>query len=59
MKPSINLKHLKALTDDVGIIQHTKYDIPDRKNGYALDDQARALIAVTYLNENELAKVYL
>jgi len=59
MKPQINLSHLKSLTDDVGIIQHTKFDIPDRKNGYALDDQARALIATILLGEDKLAKIYL
>lgn len=59
MKPQTNLSHLKSLTDDVGIIQHTKFDIPDRKNGYALDDQARALIATILLGEDKLAKVYL
>jgi len=59
MKPQINLSHLKSLTDDVGIIQHTKFDIPDRKNGYALDDQARALIATILLEEDKLAHVYL
>jgi len=59
MKPQINLSHLKALTDDVGIIQHTKYDILDRKNGYALDDQARALIATILLGEEKLSRVYL
>jgi len=59
MKTQINLSHLKSLTDDVGIIQHTKFNIPDRKNGYALDDQARALIATTLLGEDKLANVYL
>ena len=59
MKHQINLSHLKSLTDDVGIIQHTKFDIPDRKNGYALDDQARALIATILLGENRLAHIYL
>lgn len=59
MKTQINLSHLKSLTDDVGIIQHTKFAIPDRKNGYALDDQARALIATILLGEDKLALIYL
>jgi len=31
------------LTDDTGIIQHTKYGIPDLKHGYSADDVGRAL----------------
>ena len=45
IKPPIKLDHLKALTDDTGIIQHTKYSIPNRKEGYTTDDNARALVA--------------
>lgn len=44
--PDLNLAHLKKLTDDVGIIQHASYGIPDRKHGYSADDVARALVAV-------------
>ena len=45
IKPPIRLDFLKALTDDTGILQHTKYSIPNRKEGYTTDDNARALIA--------------
>jgi glycosyltransferase involved in cell wall biosynthesis len=45
--PVIKLNHLIALTDDTGIMQHAKHSIPDRKNGYTLDDNARALIVAT------------
>ena len=45
IKPPIKLDHLKALTDDTGILQHTKYSIPNRKEGYTTDDNARALVA--------------
>lgn len=44
--PRLNLDHLKLLTDDVGILQHAKYTVPDRSHGYCTDDNARALIAV-------------
>lgn len=44
--PEIRLDHLKLLTDDVGILQHAKYMVPDRFHGYCTDDNARALIAV-------------
>lgn len=42
--PKIKLKHIQNLTDDTGIIQHTKHSISDRKTGYTSDDNARALI---------------
>ncbi|MCM8804659.1 MAG: glycosyltransferase [Candidatus Omnitrophica bacterium] len=43
----IKLTHLETLTDDVGIIQHAKFSMADRKTGYTTDDNARALIVVT------------
>ncbi len=45
--PAIKLNHILSLTDDVGIIQHAKYSIPNRKTGYTLDDNSRALIVAT------------
>ena len=45
IKTPIKLDHFKALTDDTGILQHTKYSIPNRKEGYTTDDNARALVA--------------
>lgn len=44
--PAIQLKHLAALTDDTGVIQHAAYGIPDRRYGYSTDDAGRALVAV-------------
>ncbi|MEO6991690.1 MAG: hypothetical protein ABI346_06875 [Candidatus Baltobacteraceae bacterium] len=38
------LTHLAALTDEVGVIQHATYDIPNRSTGYCTDDVARAFI---------------
>ncbi len=46
--PPFDLKHLKRLTDDTGIIQHAKYIIPERSTGYCLDDNARALMVATW-----------
>ena len=43
--PAINLKHIQAMTTDVGIIQFSKINQPDIKSGYTLDDNARALVA--------------
>jgi len=42
--PEIKLDHLKALTDDTGILQHANHTIPDRTYGYCTDDNARALL---------------
>jgi len=45
--PQINLKHLRLMTDDTGVLQHAKFTIPDRAHGYCVDDNARALIVAT------------
>jgi len=42
--PNLNLNHLRRLTDDTGMIEHAKFVIPKRDEGYCLDDNARALI---------------
>ena len=42
--PKFSLAHVTRLTDDTGIVQHAKYGIPNLKEGYCLDDNARALI---------------
>ena len=42
--PPYSLVHIKRLTDDTGIIQHAKFGIPNLKEGYCLDDNARALL---------------
>lgn len=43
--PPITFKHLRTLTDGTGILQHAKFSLPNRHEGYCLDDNARALIA--------------
>ena len=45
--PMFNLGHVKRLTDSTGIIQHAKYNIPRFKDGYCLDDNARALLVTS------------
>jgi glycosyltransferase involved in cell wall biosynthesis len=44
--PPFSLAHIKRLTDDTGIIQHANFGIPNLKEGYCLDDNARALLMV-------------
>ena len=38
------LDHLLALTDDVGLLQHARRNVPNRAHGYCLDDVGRALV---------------
>lgn len=49
--PQPKLDHIIRLSDDVGILQHAKYIVPDRYHGYCTDDNARALIAVLMARE--------
>jgi len=64
--PPFSLVHIRRLTDDTGIIQHAKFGIPNLKEGYCLDDNARALLMVlmAYRQKKdllalELAPIYL
>lgn len=45
--PEIEIDHLLRMTDDTGLLQHAKYIIPERLNGYCTDDNSRALIFTT------------
>ncbi len=56
--PAFSMAHIKRLTDDTGIVQHAKYGIPNLKEGYCLDDNARALLLVILAykqNKNKVA----
>ncbi|MFH1327182.1 MAG: glycosyltransferase [archaeon] len=64
--PSIKLEHLKRLTDRFACLQFAKGSTPDKKSGYTLDDNARALIIAVMQNTLQdsplsfsLAKTYL
>ncbi len=39
-----NLKAVSKITDSCGILQHSRSSVPDRRHGYCLDDNARALM---------------
>jgi glycosyltransferase involved in cell wall biosynthesis len=49
--PTLNLDHVNALTDDTGMLQHAIFTIPNRAEGYATDDNARALIFTVLLEQ--------
>jgi len=61
--PEIKIAHLKAFTDDTGLLQHANYTIPDRNYGYCTDDNARALLVAAmgkkYLPTNGFGLDYL
>jgi len=54
--PKFSLAHVVRLTDDTGIVQHAKYGIPNLKEGYCLDDNARALIMALMAYERNNSK---
>lgn len=43
----VKLAGIAAITDDVGIMQHCTKGVPDRRHGYCIDDNARALMLVS------------
>ena len=64
--PPIKLDHVRTLTNDTGIMEHSKFSIPNRREGYTTDDNARALFAVLKYYEvqrapdvTDLLRIYL
>ena len=50
--PPVNLDHVQVMTDDTGILQHATFNVPRYDEGYCLDDNARALLLMTHLEES-------
>ena len=50
--PALNPSHLLTMTDDTGILQHAIFSVPNTREGYTTDDNARALIVSVLLDEN-------
>ncbi len=44
LRQSVKLDHLFALTDHNAVLQHAKFSVPARREGYTVDDNARALV---------------
>ena len=42
-----DLAAVERMSDSTGMLQHSIYSVPDRRHGYCIDDNARALIFVT------------
>lgn len=52
--PLLNTAHLSTMTDDTGMLQHAIFSVPNPREGYTTDDNARALIVSTHLAETVL-----
>ncbi|MGA7822101.1 MAG: glycosyltransferase family 4 protein [Candidatus Sulfotelmatobacter sp.] len=51
--PKLKLNHFNQMTDDTGMLQHAIFTIPNRREGYTTDDNARALILAVLLRQVE------
>ncbi|MGC1106889.1 MAG: glycosyltransferase family 4 protein, partial [Candidatus Acidiferrales bacterium] len=49
--PTIKLDHMLQMTDQTGIVEHAVFVVPNYPEGYTSDDNARALIVTTLLEE--------
>jgi glycosyltransferase involved in cell wall biosynthesis len=49
--PDVSLQHVRALTDDTGLLQHATFCVPRYSEGYCLDDNARALLLMARIEE--------
>jgi glycosyltransferase involved in cell wall biosynthesis len=49
--PSIKLDHLHNMTDRTGMLQHALFTVPNYSEGYTTDDNARALMVGSLLEE--------
>jgi hypothetical protein len=51
--PPLKLDHLERMTDQTGLLQHATYHIPNLKEGYCVDDNARALLLTILLKNSK------
>jgi glycosyltransferase involved in cell wall biosynthesis len=49
--PDANLEHVARLSDATGILQHAWFSVPRYDDGYCLDDNARALLLMTVIED--------
>lgn len=45
------LTAVERMSDSTGILQHSIYSVPDRRHGYCIDDNARALILMSKIDD--------
>ncbi len=46
-----SIEAVERMSDATGMLQHAVYSVPDRRHGYCIDDNARALILMTQIEE--------
>ncbi len=49
--PPLKLDHLRHMTDETGMLQHSVFTVPNYREGYTTDDNARALMVSALLEE--------
>lgn len=49
--PEVNLDHVQTMTDSTGMLQHATFNVPRYDEGYCVDDNARALLLMTLIEE--------
>lgn len=49
--PELSLRHVTTLTDSTGILQHARFSVPRYEDGYCTDDNARALLLTTLIDD--------
>jgi len=49
--PPLKLDHLHHMTDETGVLQHALFTVPNYREGYTTDDNARALMVSALLEE--------
>ena len=54
--PDLNTTHLSNMTDDTGMLQHAIFSVPNTREGYTTDDNARALIVTTLQDEYKFSE---
>jgi len=47
--PPLKLDHLRRMTDETGMLQHAIFTVPNYREGYTTDDNARALMVSVLL----------
>lgn len=50
--PEVDIAHLLRMTDDTGMLQHAIFSVPNTREGYTTDDNARALIVSALLEKS-------
>jgi hypothetical protein len=46
-----DLAAVERMSDSTGMLQHSIYSVPDRRHGYCIDDNARALILMSSIDD--------